>query len=339
MKLNEIFPTYEFNMTTILDTPFIFLDPLSIQLEQVEALLAAQVDGSRSSLEAALARLIAAGGKRIRPRLALLIGGLLAAEPDPLRYLAAAIEMLHTATLIHDDLIDGASLRRGVETFNAHGPAAASVLVGDFAFTRAARLVVSTESIPAIDMFTAAMATIVDGELTQLARPRGISNREEYFGWIGAKTAALFELASGAPALLSVAGEQAFAAARRFGYGIGMAFQIVDDVLDFTSDPVKLGKPVGSDLRQGVITLPALIYLDDHPGDPDLGAVIHRESLDGPALDGLIDRIRRSEAINRSLEMAYSFIGDALDDLACLPEGPERFALAEIAREIVTRDK
>jgi geranylgeranyl pyrophosphate synthase len=117
-----------------------------------------------------------------------------------------------------------------------------------------------------------------------------------------------------------------------------MAFQIVDDVLDYTGDPTRLGKPVGSDLSQGVITLPALIYLEDHPHDPDLEAVIHREGLDGSALQGVIDRIRRSLAIERSLSMANGFVVDALADLALLPESPERFAMDEIARGIVNRD-
>jgi geranylgeranyl pyrophosphate synthase len=182
------------------------------------------------------------------------------------------------------------------------------------------------------------MSLMVDGEVTQLARERGISSREDYFRWIGAKTAALFELAAGAPALLSAVGEETFTAARRFGYGIGMAFQIADDVLDFTGDPVRLGKPVGSDLHQGVITLPALIYLKDHPGDPDPGAVVRRESLEPAVIEGLVDRIRRSTAIDRSLETARGFVQEALEDLSRLPEGPERLALEEIARGIVERD-
>ena len=188
-------------------------------------------------------------------------------------------------------------------------------------------------------MFTRTMSVMVDGEVTQLAREGGISGRDEYFRWIGAKTAALFELAAGAPALLSPAGEQALPTARRFGYGIGMAFQIVDDVLDFTGNPSILGKPVGSDLRQGVLTLPALLYLEAHPGDPQLGKIIRRESLEEAALKGLIERIRRSEAANLSLEMAHGFVREALDELACLPEGPERFALVEIALDIVIRDQ
>lgn len=313
------------------------LDPVMEKLQQVEALLTAQVDPRHSPFQAALARLISAGGKRIRPRIALLVGGALAADPGALLDLAAAIEMLHTATLIHDDLVDASVLRRGVETLNARWSAGASVLVGDLAFTRAAGLIQRTRSFPAIEMFTRTMSLMVESEVSQLARERGFSNREDYFICIGAKTAALFELAAGAPALLSPAGEVVFMAARRFGYGIGMAFQVLDDVLDFTGDPASLGKPVGNDLRQGMMSLPALFYLEDHPGDRDLGAVLHRESLSGPALQGLIERIRSSFAIDRSLATAHGFVLKALEDLTFLPEGPERFALAEIALEIVDR--
>ena len=325
-------------MTTIANPKLTLLDPVRERLQQTEELLLAQVDGSRSPLEAALASLIAAGGKRLRPYIALLVGGMLEADPGPLINLAAAIEMLHTASLIHDDLIDGSVLRRGVETLNARWSATASVLVGDFAFTRSAGLFDGTRSLPVIEMFTRTMSFMVDGEITQLAREQGISSREEYFRWIGAKTAALFELAAGAPALLSAAGEETFEATRRFGYGIGMAFQIADDVLNFTGDPARLGKPVGSDLRQGVMTLPALIYIEDHPGDSDLAAVVRRESLEPAVIAGLVDHIRRSTAIDRSLETARGLVQEALKDLACLPEGPERLALEKIAWAIVERE-
>jgi geranylgeranyl pyrophosphate synthase len=325
-------------MTITLNAPPIWMNPPS-QLEQVEALLASQVDGTRSPLEAGLAQLISAGGKRIRPRLALLTGGLLAADPAPLLVLAASIEMLHTATLIHDDLVDGASLRRGVETLNAHASAAASVLVGDFAFTRAARLVLGTGSLAAVDMFTEAMATIVNGELTQIARPHGISNREEYFDWIGAKTAALFELSTGAPALLSQSGAEAASSARRFGFAIGMAFQIMDDVLDFTSDVSHLGKPSGQDLRQGILTLPALIYLEAHPDNPSLHLLINRQRLPEAELAQLVSSIRQSGSIKKAIEVAQNYVREGLDALDQLPHGPEYLELAKIARSVVERNE
>lgn len=326
-------------MTTImLNTPLTFLDPLSVQLEQVEILLASQVDGNCSPLEATLVRLIAAGGKRIRPRLALLTGNLLAADHEPLLHLAAAVEMLHTATLIHDDLIDGATLRRGVKTFNARGPAAASVLVGDFAFTRAAQLILATGSLPVIGLFTDCMARMVDGELTQLARPRGISNRDEYFDWIGAKTAALFELAAGAPALLGPTKAETAAPARRFGYAVGMAFQIMDDVLDFISNTSSLGKPAGQDLRQGVLTLPALLYLEVHPTDPSLRLLIDRQPLPEAELERLAADIRRGGAIERAVDEARGYVRDGLDALQQLPDGPECSVLEEVARAVVERN-
>ena len=216
--------------------------------------------------------------------------------------------------------------------------AAASVLVGDFAFTRAARLVLGTGSLAAVDMFTEAMATIVNGELVQIARPRGIANREEYFEWIGAKTAALFELSTGAPALLSRVDAEAASSARRFGYAIGMAFQIMDDVLDFTSDVAHLGKPSGQDLRQGILTLPALIHLEAHPDDPSLGRLINRQRLPEAELAPLVDSIRKGGSIEEAVEVAHGFVHDGLNALAQLPDGPERFELENIVRSIIDKN-
>jgi geranylgeranyl pyrophosphate synthase len=306
-------------------------------LQQVETLLARQVDRGRSPFEAALAELIYQGGKRLRPRITLLSGRALGAEPLPLQNLAAAIEMLHTATLVHDDIVDESFIRRGSRTLNAHWPAGASVLTGDLAFARAARLVHSTASFPVIEMFTRTLSVMIESELAQQARGRSFTKKEEYFHWIGAKTAALFELAAGAPALLSPAEEPVFAAARRFGYAIGMAFQIVDDVLDLTGDPQRLGKPAGSDLRHHILTLPALLYLEDHPHDASLERIIRHEDLEERQLAELQQRICRSGAVERALETASRYVREALEDLAGLPDGPERFALAEIALEIAER--
>lgn len=315
---------------TVFDLP-------SAQLEQVEVLLAKRVDMNRSPLEAALAQMIAAGGKRLRPRLVLLVGRLLGAELGPLLHLAAAVEMLHTASLVHDDLVDGAGLRRGVETLNARWSSAASVLVGDFAFTQAAQLALATRCLPAIDLFTESMARMVDGELTQLARARGLSNRQEYFDWIHAKTAAMFELAAGAPALLGAADDKTVVHARGFGAAIGMAFQIMDDVLDFTGDVASLGKPVGQDLRQGVLTLPALLYLETHPDSSELRALIERQPLSGPELERLVESIRSSGAVASSVKVARDFLHRGLAALEQLPNGPERSVLEKIACSVVDR--
>ncbi len=313
-------------------------DPLQEQLQQVEALLEVQVAEEYASLALALRQLVQAGGKRIRPRLALLTGSLLGAEPGQLVHLAAAVEMLHTASLVHDDLIDDSVLRRGMQTLNMHWSAAATVLAGDFAFTRAAELAAATNSTAVMKFFAESMAVMVDGELAQLLREHSISMREEYYRWISAKTATLFELATGAAALLSQAGSETAAAARRFGHEIGMAFQIMDDVLDFTGDPAVLGKPVGSDLRQGVVTLPTLYYLEAHPDDSVLRALIAHKRSDVQGLERLLDAIRNNGAIQSAAAEARVFMGRGLEALATLPEGAERLALEEAARAVVGRN-
>lgn len=315
------------------------VDPFEERLRQVEALLDVQAADDYSSLALALRGLIRAGGKRLRPRLVLLTGSLLGSAPNRLVHLAAAVEMLHTASLVHDDLVDGSILRRGLETLNVKWSPAATVLAGDFAFTRAAQLVASTDSTAVMRLFAQSMAVMVDGELAHLLSEGGIASREAYYRWISAKTAALFELSTGAAALLSQAGEDAVAAACRFGHEIGMAFQIMDDVLDFTGDPAVLGKPVGNDLRQGVVTLPALYYLESHPDDPILRSLAAHRRADEPDLARLLAAIRQNGAIQSAVAEARDFVRRGLDALVRLPEGPERAALAEIAWSVVERQK
>jgi geranylgeranyl pyrophosphate synthase len=210
-------------------------------------------NGHHPNLGVALDHLLSSGGKRIRPALALLTGEMLGAERNKIISLAAAIELLHTATLVHDDLIDGALLRRGIPTLNAQWTPGATVLTGDFIFACAAKLASETESADLICLFAETLATIVNGEITQMFPRLSGDYFEEYFNRIYAKTASLFELATIAPAILSPLRETSADAAKQFGYGIGMAFQIIDDVLDFTGKQTAVGKPVANDLRQGLI--------------------------------------------------------------------------------------
>jgi geranylgeranyl pyrophosphate synthase len=312
-------------------------DQIEERLQQVESLIRSCVDNNHSALALALEQLVASGGKRLRPRIALLTGNMLGAEPGKLINLAAAIEMLHTATLVHDDLIDNATLRRGQETLNAHWSSAATTLTGDFAFAVAAQLAYRAGSFPVMGLFTETLANMVSQEIIQLSNKQGISQREDYYRWIQAKTASLFELATGAAALLSPVDDDVVAAARKFGYKIGMAFQIIDDVLDFSSDPSILGKPVGNDLRQGTVTLPSLYYLDAYPNDLTLISVIHRNGHTEADLEQLIQKIKRSRAIERATRKAEKFVESGLATLEIFPPSPERTALAEIAQQIVSR--
>lgn len=301
-------------------------------------LMREQAERSHPDLAAAFEQLIEAGGKRIRPQIALLTGGMLGADPDHLLSLAAAVEMLHTATLVHDDLIDGALLRRGMPTLNAHWTPAATVLTGDFIFARAAKLAAATNSVRVVRLFADALTVIVNGEITQYFRSKGVINREDYYQRIYAKTASMFELATEAAAALSPLDEEAIAVARQFGYALGMAFQIVDDVLDFVGDQDRVGKPVGSDLRQGLITLPALYYFETHPEDVHLKSIIEKNGQASRQVDQLIEAIRASDASENALLEAERYVQQSLDLLAEFPVSPEREALEELARYIVRRN-
>jgi geranylgeranyl pyrophosphate synthase len=297
-----------------------------------------QSDSHHPDLGAAMEHLISSGGKRVRPAVALLTGGMLSGDMDKLVTLSAAIELLHTATLVHDDLIDGALLRRGNATLNARWSPAATVLTGDFAFARAAKLASETDSVAVMRLFAETLAMIVSGELTQLFTSRGLANREDYNQRIYAKTASMFVLAAAASAMLSPVQSDVVEQMREFGYSIGMAFQIVDDVLDFTGEQATVGKPVASDLRQGLITLPALYYLDAFPDDADMRIILNGKQTGKADFERLVSAIRDSGAIQQSLQEARSYVDHGLELLSDMPENTERQALEDLALYIVQRD-
>ncbi len=314
-----------------------FIAPVQEELRSVEALMRSQADGYHPDLIAALELLINAGGKRIRPALTILAGKMFGAQMEKLISLAAAIEMLHTATLVHDDLIDGSLLRRGMPTLNSKWSAGATVLTGDFMFSRAAKMAADTESVPVIKLFSNTLTTIVNGEIAQLLGSRCKADREAYNKRIYAKTASLFETSACSGALVSEVDPETTEAMRRYGYEIGMAFQIIDDILDYTGDQAKVGKPVGSDLRQGIVTLPALIHVDNHPEDPLSAALAEGKCLDDEQITYLVESIRSGNAIHQSHQVAVSFVERGLASLRQIPPAPERFALEELAEYIVER--
>ena len=297
-----------------------------------------QAEGHHPDLRAALAHLVAAGGKRVRPALVLLVGGMLGGELPLLITFGAAVEMLHTATLVHDDLIDGALMRRGMPTLNAQWSPAATVLTGDFMFARSATLAAATNSVRVMRMFAETLAVIVSGEVSQLFDGTHHTDRERYYRRIYAKTASLFELATTGAAVLSRVSEDTVEAMRRLGHALGMAFQIVDDILDFTGDQTQMGKPIGSDLRNGIVTLPVLHYAEMHPEHEGVRLLRQGESLPEDLLEDLIERVRQSEAIVRSVEEARGFVQEAQQVLASFPQGEEREALQALGAYIVDRE-
>jgi geranylgeranyl pyrophosphate synthase len=314
-----------------------FFEPVQGLIHQVEERMRSQSDGHHPELNSALQHLLASGGKRIRPAITLLTGGMLGADKDRLITLAAAIELLHTATLVHDDLIDGSLFRRGMPTLNARWSLAATVLTGDYIFARAANLAAETNSVPVMRLFAENLATIVNGEITQLFANHNLVSREDYFRRIYAKTASLFETATTSAALISSVDESITEKVRNFGYQIGMAFQIIDDVLDFTGEQATVGKPLASDLRQGLVTLPALYYVETYPEDQDMKTILDSSICDEECMARLLTSIRQSGAIQQALNIARQYVDRGLDSLKGLPDCQERHALEKLALYIVHR--
>jgi geranylgeranyl pyrophosphate synthase len=308
------------------------------QLQFVEQRIREQAsEEHHPDLRSALEHLLSAGGKRIRPTLGLLVGNMLGAPEEKLITLGASVELLHTATLVHDDLIDGALLRRGMPTLNARWSPAATVLTGDFLFARAAKLAAETDHLPLMKLFSETLATIVNGELTQMFSARGVIERDNYYDRIYAKTASLFEMSALAACMVATEDEGTRDSMKSFGYEVGMAFQVVDDILDFTGDQSTVGKPIGSDLLNGLVTLPAIYFAEANPRDRDVLSLPEGGWKDTARVQRLVDAIRLSPAIEQSMEEARQAVRRALSSLEDAPASPEKDALEDLAKFIVDR--
>ena len=262
---------------------------------------------------------------------------MLGADEDKLISLSASIELLHTATLVHDDLIDGALLRRGNPTLNSHWTPAATVLTGDYIFAQAALLAAEIGSTEAMSLFAETLSIIVNGEISQLFGRNEFSTLEDYYHRIYEKTGSLFALSTKAAALISPVDREYIEPAENFGKEIGKAFQIVDDVLDFTGDQSRVGKPIGNDLRQGVQTLPILFYRETNPEDEVLKECLEGEAEE-KAVDDLIERIKSSGAIQKAMDEARGCAESAITVLVEFPDGKDKASLIELAKYIVDRD-
>lgn len=322
-----------------LNLPIKSLAHIQDRLNEVEKLMVSQAEGYHPDLQAAIKLLLSTGGKRIRPSLILLIGDMLEADVQKTIILGASIELLHTATLVHDDLIDGALLRRGAPTLNSKWNPAATILTGDFIFSCAAHLISKTDSIEIVEIFSKTLTTIVNGEINQLFTSKCNVNRSDYEQRIYAKTASLFETSAITATILSGGARQVREALRQYGYNLGMAFQIVDDVLDYSGSEASIGKPVGGDLRQGLITAPVLFYLSAHPEDPDFSSFQKGKCVDDEdRLQTIIQKIAASDAIQLSLDEARRYSDLARESLSLFRDCPQKQALIEIADFIVKRD-
>jgi len=312
--------------------------PIQADLDKVEQSLKEISTTGFPLLSQLLSYTLRDGGKRIRPALTLLAGKFERYDPTRLILMATAIELLHTATLVHDDIVDKSSLRRGKPTVSRTWGESRALLLGDYLFARAGRLAASTGNLRVVELFSETLMTISAGELRQTGITFDPQNaRREYFDWISSKTACLFAAATESGAVLAQSPETTITALREYGLNFGIAFQIIDDVLDFIGEETELGKPVGSDLSEGIATLPSILFIESHPNDNIIASVAGRKDAEITAR--AIEKVRSSAAIDQCLSIASDFASKACQAIHHLPESPAKQSLVSLAEYILKRRK
>ena len=284
--------------------------------------------------------LIGAGGKRLRPILTLAASQLCGYEGEHHRRLAATVEFIHTATLLHDDVVDESAQRRGRQAANILWGNKPSILVGDFLFSRSFQLMVETGSLRVLEILANASAVIAEGEVLQLSTAGALSNDDAlYMRVIGAKTAALFEAATEVGAVIAGAPENQVIALRAYGGGLGVAFQLVDDALDYGGVSATLGKTVGDDFREGKATLPVLIAYREGSAEERAfwERVIRSRRQQEDDLDRAIEILSERRALEKTLVRARDIVDHARAALNVFPDSPMRRALQDVAEYVVAR--
>ncbi len=283
-----------------------------------------------------LGYIVSETGKGIRPALTLLSGKLFYYDFNYLLPMAVSVELMHTATLVHDDAIDKAMTRRGKETINSRWGDEIAILMGDFLFAKAGEFVADTQTPRVIKLFSQTLGIISSGEIGQFRGAYNINqNREDYFRRIYRKTGSLFSLSTQSGAILGKALQEAVAIMKEYADNLGIAFQIVDDILDFTSTEKVLGKPVGSDLRQGTLTLPAILIIERSPQDNPVKRFF--ESRDNKDAVEAIDAAKNTEIIKECYKIAGEYCEKACRNLKSLPQNVSRQALYDLAEFVVSQ--
>lgn len=309
-------------------------------MNSVNAVILDRMQSEIPLIPALAGHLISGGGKRMRPMLTLAGAELLGYQGNRHHKLAAAVEFIHTATLLHDDVVDGSDLRRGKETANIVFGNPATVLVGDFLFSRAFELMVEDGSLRVLKILSGASAIIAQGEVDQLTAQRHIDTTEErYLNIISAKTAALFAAASRISAVIAERDEAREHALDDYGRNLGIAFQLVDDAIDYDSDAAAMGKDQGDDFREGKMTLPVILA---YARGNDEERKFWQEAIAGfrsedEDLAHAIALIGKHDTLRATRERARHFAERAIDALSIFPDGKARTAMTEAARFAVSR--
>lgn len=314
------------------------LQPVEADLDALLADLRNLIGAGHPILQAAAEHLFAAGGKRIRPGIVLLLSRAIA--PDGAltprhRRLAEITEMIHTASLVHDDVVDEAATRRGVATVHSRFNHRVAVLAGDFLFAQASWHLANLDDLEVVKLLSRVIMDLADGEVKQgLFRYDTGQSFETYLEKSYCKTASLIANSARAAGVLSDLPEVRLTDLYRFGRQLGLAFQVVDDILDFTGSDQQLGKPAASDLATGYLTAPVLYALEERPA---LAGLIDREFSQDGDLDQALELVRGCEAIQRSRALAESFARDAAEALAWLPVSDSSRALRALPDFVLSR--
>lgn len=309
-------------------------------LERVNRVVLERMQSPVALIPELAGHIVAAGGKRLRPVLTISSARLCGYEGDRHVALAACVEFIHTATLLHDDVVDESGLRRGVPTANSVWDNKASILVGDFLFSRAFEIMVEDGSLKVLETLSAASAAIAEGEVHQLVTTNDLSTAEEqYLDVISAKTAKLFEAAAQVGAIVAGQPERAERSLAAFGSHIGMAFQLIDDVLDYSAQQATLGKTVGDDFREGKITLPVILaYRRGGAAEKEFWRrTLEEQRVEDGDLDRAIDLMHRHGALAETVERARHYANTALRSLDGFPRSPIREALGDLVAFAVDR--
>jgi geranylgeranyl pyrophosphate synthase len=298
-------------------------------LTAIEEKMLLKARTQESTLDTAIEAIIRSGGKRMRPTITVLAGRAFRALWEDINAVAASIELLHTATLVHDDLVDGADERRGVATLHSRLPLGITVLSGDLLFAQSAALAAEANNVRIVRLFADTLVKICRGEILQAQTRWQIPSLDIYQERIYGKTASLFEASAASGAILGESTESEIQAMTQFGRDLGLAFQIMDDALDFEATAAVLGKPAGHDMRQGIFNLPVMYYVDE--GYIAEGELRERLTNGDNHIDELVADMRGRGMIEKSIEQARQHIHLAHESLDLLPDNLYTHYLREVA--------
>lgn len=315
------------------------LSLLQKQLSAVNTCLLQKMESPVALIPEVAGYLISLGGKRLRPLLTIASAELCGYKGERHIHLAACVEFIHTATLLHDDVVDESALRRGRQTANSLWNNKASVLVGDFLFSRAFELMVADGSLEVLDILSKASSAISEGEVLQLSMSHSLElTQDTYLKIIESKTARLFSAATEVGAVVAKASDEHRKVLAQFGRALGIAFQLTDDILDYTANQGQLGKTIGDDFREGKVTLPLLLAYQKGSETSFWEDMLAKETRDDNDLKKALTLLHKSNALIESKQMAKTYVEEALTCLTKFPSSPLKSALEELAHFSLHRE-